>query len=232
MGIDAYATVDSIGFDDDDVAPKGAAARHQAAALGSADDNLGSWPLPGSPAARGAAAAVAAANDARWREQEPRPAAKPAAAAAGQYHHHHQPQHQQPAGPVPMARVAAAPVAMPAAAPRVPMYTPCALGPQSTRHPTGSPTHSAPAAFAAAAGRSPPASGSLSAPAPAAQQAEEQMLDGVQSLRGLRGSKLKERRGGISPSFTRMQGQLTTENEALRVVSTRVGSREPLTFRG
>lgn len=45
---------------------------------------------------------------------------------------------------------------------------------------------------------------------------------GVQVLRGPRANKLRERRGGVSASFTELQGQLTTTVQALSIVSTRV----------
>jgi len=75
--------------------------------------------------------------------------------------------------------------------------------------PQNSAFHSAPAALLA------------NSPGSAAA-AEAGMLDGVESMQGMRGFKLRERRGGLSASFTRLQGQLATDAAALRVVSTRV----------
>jgi hypothetical protein len=49
---------------------------------------------------------------------------------------------------------------------------------------------------------------------------------GVQVLRGsVRGNKLRERRGGVSSSFTELQGQITTDAGVLPGVTTRVRRR-------
>jgi hypothetical protein len=73
-----------------------------------------------------------------------------------------------------------------------------------------------PAAVAPGAGAAP----LLPAPAPAPTLRGS---GNVQLLRpGARGAKLRERRGGVSSSFTELQGQLTTDVGVLSIVSTRV----------
>ncbi|KAI8476402.1 MAG: phosphatase 2C-like domain-containing protein [Monoraphidium minutum] len=119
-----------------------------------------------------------------------------------------------------------------------------AAAPGATLPPSGMPPHaprlllpvSAPPAAAPPAGR-PPSPLPPAPPTAAAQQQQRAAATaaaaagGVQVLRGgPRGSKLRERRGGVSASFTELQRELTTDALALSIVSTRAAGLKHIGF--